>query len=160
MTEKAYSNKLEDLRADVKIKAEQLFKEWNLYYPKEPMGVAMTTRSEAYQIALILQGRKPLAEVNAARKKAGVRAITEKENADEVSWIKLEAVKEAPHIKKIAIDVFPYSADKKSTDYSNVNRLIKFGKFAKARGWTWGGNVKFGGDFKTQDDKPHIQWGR
>lgn len=154
------SNKLSELRPDVQARAYALFKEWDLYYPKEPMGISMTARSEAYQLALFMQGREPIARVNAAMKACGAAPITAEQNAAPVTWIEPDRVKDAPHVKRIAIDVFPYDAAKKKADYSNVTRLIKFGKFAKARGWTWGGNVKYGGDFVKQDDKPHIQWGK
>ena len=146
-------------------------KKWNLLIPAwkaspgfkkygMPM-ITMTLRTIDCQLALIAQGRESLNSVNAKRIKAGMPPIKDSENKSPVSWIKPENVKTAPHCIGIAVDFFLDSnADGKidSKDWSEDDGFIAFGKFAKTQGWTWGGNVKFGGDFKNMNDLPHLQY--
>jgi hypothetical protein len=124
--------------------------------------ITMSRRTKECQLALIAQGRESLASVNAKRKVAGMPPLLKPQENVKVTWIKPEAVDTAPHCRGIAIDFFLDSnADGKvdSKDWNEDDGFIAFGKFAKSKGWIWGGNMSVGGDFRTQNDLPHIQWG-
>lgn len=159
-----FSKSPDDLTPLVKKKWGELVKAWEKAPDFKKFGapiVTMTLRTEACQLALIAQGRESLNSVNAKRIKAGMPPIKESENKSPVSWIEPKNVKSAPHCRGIAVDFFLDSnADGKvdAKDWSEDDGFIAFGKFAKTQGWTWGGNVKFGGDFKSQNDLPHIQY--
>lgn len=159
-----YSRSPEDLIPKVRDEWVKLVAEWEKSPQAKKYGkviITMTRRTQDCQLALIAQGRETLASVNAKRIKAGMTPIKQQENV-KVTWVKPEDVAKAPHCRGIAIDFFLDSnADGKvdSKDWNEDDGFIAFGKFAKTKGWIWGGNVSVGGDFKTQNDLPHIQWG-
>lgn len=161
-----FSKSIEDLQPTVKAKWLELIKAWKTTAECKKYGVpsiTMTLRTVDCQLALIAQGEKPLNVVNALRKKAGLTPLLLAENKTKISWIKPENVANAPHCKGIAVDFFLDSnGDGKvdSKDWNEDDGFIAFGKFAKSKGWIWGGNVKYGGDFQNQNDLPHIQWGK
>ncbi len=159
-----FSKSINDLTPLVKKKWEALIAAWKLSDGFKKFGmpiVTMTLRTTECQLALIAQGRESLNSVNAKRAKCGMYLLKESENKSPVSWIKPKNVKTAPHCVGIAVDFFLDSnRDGKvdSKDWIEDDGFIAFGKFAKTQGWTWGGNVKVGGDFKSSSDLPHIQY--
>ena len=56
------------------------------------------------------------------------------------------------HIVGAAVDIISGSSG-----WGDRKFFLALGKEAKTLGLTWGGNVKYGGDFKTKNDMPHIQ---
>jgi len=98
------------------------------------------------QEAIYMQGRHPLAVVNAFRVSIGFPPIKEAENRI-VTW--------APsgysvHNFALAADVCYATGD----PYAEKGRLLtwdEFGNLAEALGLTWGGRWK-------KPDRPHVEW--
>lgn len=111
-----------------------------------PFRVTQSLRSMEAQGAIYMQGRHPLAVVNAFRVSIGFPPIKEAENRT-VTW--------APpgysvHNFGLAADVC-YATGQ---PYSEKDRLItwdEFGNLAEACELTWGGRWK-------KPDRPHVEW--
>lgn len=102
-----------------------------------------TLRTKEEQKALFLQGRSPINVVNEARKKVGLRPITEHENR----IITLTRI--SPHCYGLAFDFVPI-VDGKAL-WNDDNLWEKCGNIAEGLGLEWGGR------WKNFPDKPHIQ---
>jgi peptidoglycan L-alanyl-D-glutamate endopeptidase CwlK len=116
------------------------------------VSIIETYRSVTIQAAYYSQGRRPLAEVNILRSKAGLWPITEKQNR-KVTWT-LNSI----HFYSCAFD-FAILIDGKMTwntkaDF-NENDMPDYeeaGKIAKECGLEWGG------DFDGKADMVHCQY--
>ena len=103
------------------------------------------TRTYAQQHALYLQGRSPLDVVNAARAKASMDPITEKENQHEVTPCDEG---HSNHNFQIAFDIGIFE----STNYIAESPLYKaVAILGKQLGLTWGG------DWHSFQDEPHYE---
>jgi peptidoglycan L-alanyl-D-glutamate endopeptidase CwlK len=111
-----------------------------------------TFRSQLEQDALYMQGRKPLEEVNAARRAVGLWEIDESTNKRKVTWVKVSV-----HTSREAVDYFAlvdgkYCNDLKvDVDKDSIPDWQEFGKIAEECGLTWGGRWR-------SPDYPHVQW--
>lgn len=126
--------------------------------------VTYTYRTEAEQGALFAQGRRPLAEVNALRKKAGLYEIKEylgkdkKVHSDnEYTVTKCDGVRsKSAHQTGRALDVVPdLDPGEGSRPGWPAPADPRWGKIAavfKAHGFEWGG------DWKTFPDFPHYEY--
>jgi peptidoglycan L-alanyl-D-glutamate endopeptidase CwlK len=117
-----------------------------------------TLRTEEEQKAYFAQGRKPLPEVNALRKKAGLGPITAKENKNKVT--KASSVKNSWHAYGLAFDIAVVDKtgkqinwDYNTTDWDGdgVSDWLEVGRIADKVGLEWGGN------WSTMFDPPHFQ---
>jgi peptidoglycan L-alanyl-D-glutamate endopeptidase CwlK len=99
-----------------------------------------------------MQGRKPLEEVNAARRAVGLWEIDESTNKRKVTWRKTSI-----HTSREAVDYFilkdgKYCNDLKvDVDKDGVQDWQEFGQIAEECGLTWGGRWR-------SPDYPHVQW--
>jgi hypothetical protein len=99
-----------------------------------------TLRTEAVQKAYYLQSRLSLAEVNQARREAGLYLLTEAENKTTVTWT-LDSV----HLKGLAIDIVPLLANDAGKffvpwDYERyADSWMAIGKISLELGLNWGG---------------------
>jgi peptidoglycan L-alanyl-D-glutamate endopeptidase CwlK len=113
-----------------------------------PICISCTYRDNDEQKMLFMQGRQPLAAVNAERKRLGFWPITTKENR-----IVTNVETDGPHNRRVAIDIYPLCSGKIVTSARDpVWR--KFDEIAEKNGVTWGG------DFKSIKDMPHFQVGK
>lgn len=102
-----------------------------------------TCRTKEEQEAYWLQGRAPLNVVNEARKRAGLKPITEKENKI-ITW-----TKDSPHMYGLAIDFVPSIGGKAL--WNRRDLFTKAGEIAERLGLEWGGR------WVGKEDMPHIQ---
>jgi peptidoglycan L-alanyl-D-glutamate endopeptidase CwlK len=117
-----------------------------------------TTRSEAEQLALYAHGRKSLDKVNELRAKAGLPAITQKEN----TWrTNAKSIAHSYHAYGLAFDIAVVSPngktinwDVKKTDWNSdeISDWLQVGKLADAIGLEWGGT------WSSSPDIPHYQY--
>jgi len=120
--------------------------------------VEETLRTQEVQEAYWLQSRAPLAEVNDARKKAGLYLLTEAENKTTVTW-----TRDSPHLKGLAIDIVPIlaSADGKyfvPWDYERYAESWRdIGIISMQVGLNWGGNWPPYNRMELGRDCPHHQ---
>lgn len=102
-----------------------------------------TLRSREEQEALYLQGRASVDIVNLARKKAGLKPITERENKI-VTYLK-----DSPHCYGLAFDFVPIVNGK--AEWNNEKLWSLCGEIAEKLGLDWGGR------WQNFPDKPHVQ---
>jgi len=132
--------------------------------------VTYTLRTYGEQAALYAQGRKPLAEVNALRKEAGLYEIKEylgkdkkihSDNDYTVTNCDGKKISEggtgrSPHQTGLAIDVVPDvdPSEKEVPGWPAPNdpRWLKIAAYFKRHGFEWGG------DWKDLPDYPHYQY--
>lgn len=118
--------------------------------------ITQTLRSEAEQKAFFARGRKPLAEVNALYKAAGLAPITAQENKKRVT--NASTVKNSFHAYGVAVDFAVMKNEKEvlwdaeaDLDKDNIPEYTEVGKLAESLGFEWGGN------WSSIKDAPHIQ---
>jgi hypothetical protein len=105
-----------------------------------PYRIDETLRTADVQEAYWLQSRAPLAEVNAARKKAGLYLLTEAENRVTVTW-----TRESVHLKGEALDVVPLLGRGDGRFFVPWDYLpyagiwLQMGKIGRSLGLEWGG---------------------
>lgn len=123
-----------------------------------PHRVDETLRTGDVQEAYWLQGRAPLAEVNAAREKAGLYLLTGAENRTTVTW-----TRESVHFTGRAVDVVPLLSRGDGRffvpwDYAAYAGIWRqMGEIGKSLGLEWGGDWPplIGGVIGK--DPPHYQ---
>jgi hypothetical protein len=99
-----------------------------------------TLRTKEVQEAYYLQGRAPLAEVNAARGKAGLYLLTGAENKRAVTW-----TRDSAHLKGLAVDIVPVLVNGEGKyfvpwDYARYPADgLAIGKISLELGLDWGG---------------------
>lgn len=121
----------------------------SLVHAAEHVGITIRvisgSRTYDEQHALFLQSKRPLEEVNAARKKAGMEPIDEKENKKNVT--KADAG-HSNHNFQIAFDIGVFDG----TNYLGESPLYKaVAVLGKQLGLSWGG------DWKSITDEPHYE---
>jgi len=119
-----------------------------------------TARTVSEQVALWLQGRRPLESVNAARRVAGLKEITEAENRYCVTWTTKSAhIVDATNplsraidfgLKKQGINPWDLKAD---TNGDNEADFDQVGEIMESVGLKWG---VIGAD-GVRKDKGHVQ---
>lgn len=112
--------------------------------------ITQTDRDMNLQAAYFAQGREPLAQVNAARRKVKLTEIKEHEN----KIITKAAPGKSPHNWKMAWDFVPLVDGKPA--WTRLDLFDKAGEIARKINYQ-GYSLEWGGDFKTIKDKPHIQ---
>jgi hypothetical protein len=114
-----------------------------------------TYRSKEEQEAFYYQGRFPLLDVNYVRKIAGLPTISEEENKKIITWTR--GSENAPHCRRIALDVYPIEGGKLAQASSPL--WIKVRKAFERHGFTSGVMVT---NQKTKEkdltDFPHQQY--
>ena len=121
----------------------------SLVHAAEHVGITIKvisgSRTYDEQHALFLQSKRPLEEVNAARKKAGMDPIDEEENKKNVT--KADAG-HSNHNFQIAFDIGVFDG----TKYLGESPLYKaVAVLGKQLGLSWGG------DWKSITDEPHYE---
>ncbi len=111
--------------------------------------VDFTLRTEAEQLALFAQGRKPVDETNRLRKLAGLAPITEDQNKHCVTWEPISM-----HEFGCAFDV-AITIDGHIT-WSNPPLYEKLGELGESLGLRWGGRfaVRDWGHFEYRGKPP------
>lgn len=123
-----------------------------------------TLCTDAEQIALFAQGRKPLLDVNDLRAKAGLVPIPNSENqytvtnADGVHdrsnhqgvWVKGKLLSRAVDIVPAVDPDGPAGPMKVRVDWKDVNKFRIFGEIAENEGLVWGGRWH-------KPDMPHVE---
>lgn len=150
------SRRLEDLHPVVRGQALELRKQ-----ALEKLNLSIiftqTLRTEEEQVALYSQGRNSLEYTNSLRKKAGLPAITDRENKYIVT--KASTVKNSMHGYGLAFDIAitDISGKKINWDYSadwnnnSISDWEEVGNLAEGIGLEWGGN------WSGMVDPPHFQ---
>ena len=134
---------IEKLDPELKKKVEKLLQK--LDEKEIQYFIVETKRSQEIQQAYFAQGRKPLEEVNALRKNAGLWAITEKENKNKITWTLL-----SKHLEGKAIDIAPAIDGKPNwsapdEDWKEIADVAK--ELGMNPGYYW----------RAQKDCPHIE---
>jgi peptidoglycan L-alanyl-D-glutamate endopeptidase CwlK len=117
-----------------------------------------TLRTADVQEAYWLQGRAPLAEVNAARKKAGLYLLTEAESRVVVTW-----TRDSAHLRGEAIDVVPLLSREDGRffvpwEYAAYAGIwLHLGELGRGLGLDWGGDWPPLIDGVIGKDPPHYQ---
>lgn len=112
--------------------------------------VTSTLRTTEEQYAYWLQGRKPLAEVNQARKKCGMRDISPAENKYTITNCDGTKYK-SNHQSGLALDVVPREGDRPIWPAKTDPRWKSISTVMKRHGFIWGGDwIKF-------PDYPHYE---
>jgi hypothetical protein len=117
-----------------------------------------TVRTKEVQEAYYLQSRATLAEVNEARKKAGIYLLTEAENKTTVTW-----TRESVHLKGLAIDIVPLLVSDEGKyfvpwDYEKyAASWLAIGKISLKLGLDWGGTWPPINKAGLGKDCPHHQ---
>jgi len=112
--------------------------------------VTSTLRTTDEQYAYWLQGRKPLDEVNQARRKCGMRDISPAENkytitnCDGTRYV-------SNHQSGLALDVVPREGDRPVWPAHFDSRWKAISIVMKRNGFTWGG------DWAKFPDYPHYE---
>jgi hypothetical protein len=116
--------------------------------------VVETGRSQAVQDAYYAQGRRPLETVNRLRLAAGLRPLTERENAAGV----ITNATVSNHTGGFAVDICPETAGKPGCPWWNAPSWVweKMGRLAEECGLDWcaGG---FGQTWGKGWDNPHFE---
>ncbi|MDW8345833.1 MAG: M15 family metallopeptidase [Bacteroidia bacterium] len=121
---------------------------------KRNITVSEGFRTFAVQEAYYAQGRKGLEEVNALRKKAGLPAITKKQNQKIVTYAPAGT---SAHNVSAAVDIYLLTADNKSLE-SNTAMLTKFFAIVSEEVLKRKDTVVWGGHWKDFKDMPHIEY--
>ncbi len=121
----------------------------SLVHAAEHVGITIKvisgSRTYDEQHALFLQSRKPLEEVNAARRKAGMEPIDEHENRKNVTGADAG---HSNHNFQIAFDIGVFDGK----NYLAESPLYKaVAVLGKQLGFSWGG------DWKSRTDEPHYE---
>ena len=116
--------------------------------------VTETLRTPEVQAAYYAQGRKPLAEVNELRKKAGLYLLTEAEGKKIVTQTMRSA-----HLTGCAADVVPVIDGKIPWSITAENAMLwlEFGILGREAGLEWGGEWEPFDRFGIGWDAPHYQ---
>jgi peptidoglycan L-alanyl-D-glutamate endopeptidase CwlK len=116
--------------------------------------VVETLRTAAVQEAYFAQGRKPLAEINDLRKKAGLYLLGEDEGKRIVT-----KTMESVHLTGKAADIVPVVNGKIPwvITAENAELWLTFGRLGKEAGLEWGGTWKPLDKFGIGWDAPHYQ---
>jgi len=114
--------------------------------------VVETARTWEVMEAYYARGRKPLAEVNALYRRAGLRAISAPENDEKIT---LARPGESWHYLRLAVDAVPLINGKPDWVYDPEDPKDYFDEMASEAeklGFIWGGK------FRSFPDRPHIEW--
>jgi hypothetical protein len=117
-----------------------------------------TLRTPEVQEAYWLQSRAPLAEVNAARSRAGLSLLRESENKTTVTW-----TRDSVHFTGKAIDIVPLIRDEQRGwvvpwDYVKYAKIwLEMGKIGRSVGLEWGGEWPPFNSAGVGKDPPHYQ---
>jgi peptidoglycan L-alanyl-D-glutamate endopeptidase CwlK len=161
------SKDLKDLTDDTRLAAAKAL--GNLLKKNMPCVVMYTKREKQEQYALWCQGRKPLAFVNAERRKAGLYELTERENKYTVTNCDGTRISEggtgrSAHQTGRALDVVPLENGRAIWPPESDPRWKKIAAAFIAQGFTWGGDwdrdglTKLDGDDdEDMVDYPHYQ---
>lgn len=106
--------------------------------------VIETLRTMEVQTAYYAQGRKPLADVNALRKLAGLWTITDLDNKRRITW-----TLQSNHLWGAAIDVAPLNGITINWG-APFHEWEAMAKYAEEIGISWGGRWE-------QQDLPHYE---
>ncbi|MBF0326263.1 MAG: M15 family metallopeptidase [Alphaproteobacteria bacterium] len=144
----------EKLHPEVRRRAEKLV-QLAMERFKLEVQITETLRTAEEQAALFAQSRKPLDEVNALRKKAGMAPIDEAGNRHAVTWA--PTASDSFHGYGLAFDIVVKSG--RQVDWSNgcdwnqdgVSDWAQVGGLAAECGLEWGGN------WTSKPDLPHYQ---
>jgi peptidoglycan L-alanyl-D-glutamate endopeptidase CwlK len=123
-----------------------------------PYRVDETLRTADTQEAYFLQGRAPLEEVNAARKKAELCLLTEAESRVVVTW-----TRDSAHLRGEAIDVVPLLSRPDGRffvpwDYAAYAGIwLQMGDMGRSLGLDWGGDWPPLTGGVIGRDPPHYQ---
>lgn len=143
------SRKIEDLAADVQLKARAFLDA--LTFKGIPYFVASTLRTEAEQIALYSQGRDALLTVNQLRSAAGMPPIAPTDNTYTVT--NADGIRyKSNHQGGRALDVVPIN-DQGNPIWPPFSdpRWQLISAEGKAQGFSWGG------DWPRFPDNPHYE---
>ena len=116
--------------------------------------IVETLRTLAVQEAYYAQGRKPLAEINDLRKKAGLYPLGEAEGKKIVT-----KTMDSAHLLGRAADIVPVVNGKIPWTIAGENAGIwlAFGRLGKEAGLEWGGDWTPLGAYGIGWDAPHYQ---
>ncbi|MDR1175337.1 MAG: M15 family metallopeptidase [Treponema sp.] len=116
--------------------------------------VVETLRTSAVQEAYYAQGRRPLAEINELRKKAGLYLLGEAEGKRIIT-----RTMESVHLTGQAADIVPVVNGKIPwvITAENADLWLAFGKLGKESGLEWGGLWPPLDTFGVGWDAPHYQ---
>ena len=116
--------------------------------------VVETLRTRAVQEAYYAQGRKPLAEINELRKKAGLYLLGPEEGRRIVTKT-LQSV----HLTGKAADIVPVVEGKIPWNITaeNAGLWLAFGRLGEEAGLEWGGSWEPLDRFGIGWDAPHYQ---
>ncbi|MDR0708926.1 MAG: M15 family metallopeptidase [Spirochaetaceae bacterium] len=116
--------------------------------------VLETLRSHAVQEAYYAQGRRPLAEINELRKKAGLYLLGEAEGKRIVTQ-----TRESIHFSGRAADIVPVLDGKIPWTITGENAPVwlTFGRLGQESGLQWGGTWAPLDRFGIGWDAPHYQ---
>ena len=116
--------------------------------------VTETLRTEAVQKAYWAQGRKPLEEINALRKKAGLYLLGEDEGKRIVT-----KTMNSVHLAGQAADIVPVINGKIPWNITgeNAGLWLAFGRMGQEAGLEWGGSWSPLDKYGIGWDAPHYQ---
>jgi peptidoglycan L-alanyl-D-glutamate endopeptidase CwlK len=116
--------------------------------------VVETLRARAVQEAYYAQGRKPLAEINGLRKKAGLYLLGETEGKRIVT-----KTMQSVHFTGKAADIVPVAEGKIPWNITaeNAGLWLAFGRLGEEAGLEWGGTWLPLDRFGIGWDAPHYQ---
>ena len=116
--------------------------------------VLETLRTREVQEAYYAQGRKPLAEINELRKKAGLYVLAEAEGKRIVT-----RTMESVHLTGRAADIAPVIGGKIPWNITaeNAPLWLEFGRLGREAGLEWGGAWEPFDRFGIGWDGPHYQ---
>jgi peptidoglycan L-alanyl-D-glutamate endopeptidase CwlK len=116
--------------------------------------VVETLRTRAVQEAYYAQGRKPLAEINELRKKAGLYLLGEAEGKRIIT-----RTMESVHLTGRAADIVPVLDGKIpwTITAENAELWLAFGRLGREAGLEWGGSWMPLDKFGIGWDAPHYQ---
>lgn len=134
-----------DMQEPVRLFLERL-KEANI-----PVVIVETLRTQETQKCYYMQGREPLATVNAARKNAGLWPITEDENKRTVT-----NTLQSRHMSGLAVDICPLDANGKCWWNAPQHLWEQIGAIGEECGLDWcaGGS---GATWGKGWDNPHFE---
>jgi peptidoglycan L-alanyl-D-glutamate endopeptidase CwlK len=113
-----------------------------------------TLRTIEVQEAYYAQGRRPLAEINELRKKAGLYLLGAEEGNRTIT-----DTMESVHLIGLAADIVPVIGGKIPwiIDKDNAEFWLTFGRLGQEAGLEWGGTWPKFNEFGIGWDAPHYQ---
>ena len=116
--------------------------------------VLETLRTIEVQEAYFAQGRKPLAEINGLRKKAGLHVIGEAEGKRIITQ-----TMKSVHLTGVAADIVPVVGGRIPWTIAadNAELWLTFGRLGQEAGLEWGGTWAPLNSFGIGWDAPHYQ---